>query len=479
MKIRNKILITICSLILLALTGQIVFNQFFSKNFFLQQQKDIISEAFEQMKAEYNEDLANVDTIAEKLQDTYGIKTVISDNGGIVYSSGYSFFTQRPKTAWNIMFRNAEFTMTPQVTLMEGKSIAGDMERLQLSGKFYHDNREVLVLLTLQIAPIDHSISVFTESNIYISLAVLMIGILIALFVSRNITAPITEIEAVSKKIAALDFSYAADERNTTYEIASLAQSVNQMSRQLEKNMQELTRANQELQKDIDYRKQIEVLRREFIASVSHEMKTPLALLQIYTENLKNNIQGIDKDYYCDTILEETEKLNQMISEMLEISSIDSGFIQMTLETLSLSELCSGILQQYQPILKKYQTEIRISNHICVSGDRKYLEWVIKNILNNATQHTKESDYICITVKRTEQKAVLEIYNQGKPIAEEDLAHIWEAFYRADKARAHNENKNVGLGLYIVKTVMEKHHGDYYIRNQSDGVKVGITFPIS
>ena len=383
MRIRNKILIAICFLILLSLVGQIVFNQFLSKSFFVRQQKSMIAESYEQIKTGYGDDLDAVNDIAENLQDTYGIKTVISDNGEIVYSSGYSFMMQRQRPGMNPIFRNAEFTSTPTVSLIEGKGVLGDTDRLQLAGSFYHKGEEIRVLMTLQIAAIDNSVSVFTEANIYISIAVLIIGVLIALVVSKTISKPITNIEAVSKKIAKLDFSYFADERDSTLELASLAQSVNQMSRQLDRNMRELTAANEQLQKDIEYRKQIEGYRREFIAAVSHEMKTPLALLQIYTENLKNNIQGIDRDYYCDTIIEETEKLSKLITQMLEISFIDNGFLKLNFEDLDIAELCRDILREYQPILEEYQTSIDLEESAVVYGDIKYLEQVIKNILKN------------------------------------------------------------------------------------------------
>ena len=331
MKIRNKILITICSLILLSLVGQIVFNQFLSKGFFMRQQKGIIAESFEQIKTGYSDDLKEINHIAENLQDTYGIKTVISDNGEIVYSSG-AFMMQGQRPGMNPMFNNVEFTTTPTVSLIEGKGVLGDTDRLQLAGCFYHNGEEIRVLMTLQIAAIDNSVSVFTEANIYISIAVLIIGVLIALVVSKTISKPITNIESVSKRIAKLDFSHTADEHDSTTEIASLAESINEMSRQLDQSMRDLTAANEQLQKDIEYKNKIEGYRREFIASVSHEMKTPLALLQIYTENLKNNINGIDRDYYCDTIIEETEKLSKMVSSMLEISSIDNGFIKLNFE---------------------------------------------------------------------------------------------------------------------------------------------------
>ena len=136
-------------------------------------------------------------------------------------------------------------------------------------------------------------------------------------------------------------------------------------------------------------------------------MKTPLALLQIYTENLKNNIQGIDRDYYCDTIIEETEKLSKLITQMLEISSIDNGFLKLNFEDLDIAELCRDILREYQPILEEYQTSIDLEESAVVYGDIKYLEQVIKNILNNAVQHTKNGHGIRINLRSINGKIML------------------------------------------------------------------------
>ena len=146
MRIRNKILITICSLILLSLVGQIVFNQFLSKGFFMRQQKSIIAESFEQIKAGYRDDLGAVNDIAENLQDTYGIKTVISDNGEIVYSSGYSFMMHGQRPGMNPMFHSAEFTTTPTASLIEGIGVIGDTDRLQLAGCFFITARRSVCL---------------------------------------------------------------------------------------------------------------------------------------------------------------------------------------------------------------------------------------------------------------------------------------------------------------------------------------------
>lgn len=475
MRIRNKMLVTICSVILFSLAGQILFNQFLSKSFFMRQQKSIIAKAFKQIKAGYDGDLDDVSAIAEELMGTYSIKTVIFQNDEMVYSSMYFPTRREPRFDASKILRDTEFTENPTIKLTTDKNVFDDAKRLRLAGKFDYEGEEVKVLLSLRVAAIDKSISIFTESNIYISMAMLLVSVLIAFIVSKTISAPITEIEAVSKKIAKGDFSDSADENVSTVELASLARSVNQMSRQLEQDMRELAAANEQLQKDIEHKKQIEGNRREFIANISHEMKTPLALLQIYAENLKNNLEGIDRNYYFDTILEETEKLNKMISDMLEVSSIDCGFVRLNFEEVDLAGLCRDIVREYRPLLESYQTSVDLTEKAIVSGDVKYLEQVIKNILNNAVQHTKNGNDIRVALRRMDGKVSLEVFNQGEHIPESDLEYVWDAFYRTDKARTRDGKNNVGLGLYIVKTVIGKHDGACSIRNTENGVIVAIT----
>lgn len=286
-RIRNKILLTICLLMVLSLGGQIVFNQFFSKEFYIRQQKNVIADAFDRIRLGYADNFDDIASIAQELQDTYGIKTVIFEGSEAVYSSGYSFMMKGQYPGIFPASHGMAFSTDPTVAYTEGIGPRSDSEQLQLAGKFSSGKTEVRVLLTLQLAAVDNSISVFTESSVYISLGVLLVRILLALVMSKTISRPITDIEAASRKIAVLDFSYIANESESTYELASLAGSINQMSRQLEQTMSELKTSNTELQKQLAYKEQLERSHREFIAAISHEMKTPLALLQIYAENRK------------------------------------------------------------------------------------------------------------------------------------------------------------------------------------------------
>ncbi|MGN1444083.1 MAG: sensor histidine kinase [Acutalibacteraceae bacterium] len=437
---------------------------------------DLIEDSFYRIKEIYSEDLNEVNAFGEKLQDAYGIKLMLTCEGEIVYSSGYANFKQnRENSEKAFLSDDIVFSYTPTTVIANMHKNNDGTLTLRLSGKFTYNYNDISVLMMLPMESIDNSVAFFTTTSAYISAVVLFIGIVAAILVSKNLAAPISTIDKVSKKIATLDFSYVADESVSTKELSSLAGSINEMSQKLQTTMEELQTANTKLKKDIDYQKQIEQLRRNFIASVSHEMKTPLSLLQIYTENLKNNVSDIDREYYYDTILEETDKLSEMVSHMLEISSVDSGFIQMKFERISLTELCKNMIQQYSPVFDKYQCEMNLQENINISGDAKYLEQSFKNLLNNAVQHTAEGGRIKVSLEKADGKAVFSVYNQGEPVPNEDIEHIWDAFYRADKSRTRTVYNNIGLGLSIVKTVTDKHEGTYQVKNVSDGVCFSIT----
>ncbi|MBR3802972.1 MAG: HAMP domain-containing histidine kinase [Clostridia bacterium] len=252
-------------------------------------------------------------------------------------------------------------------------------DSLILQGKITSEDEVRYVLLSSSIESIDSSIAMFTKVNFYISAVILVAGLVCAYFVAKSINKPIKNIETVSEKISRLDFEQRADESVNTPELSSLAKSVNIMSDRLSSTIDELKTANEQLCADIDARKRIEKMQREFIGNVSHEMKTPLCLLQMYGENLKNNVEGIDKDYYCQTIIDETERLNDMVKTMLEISSIENELYQVKTERLNFSELCRYTVNKMDIALNGADCRYEIEEDIYINGDEKYLEQAIKN----------------------------------------------------------------------------------------------------
>ncbi len=231
------------------------------------------------------------------------------------------------------------------------------------------------------------------------------------------------------------------------------------------------------MKSDIDTQKKLERMRREFVGNVSHEMKTPLSLLQLYADNLKNNVQSIDKDYYCDTIIEESSKLSEMVSSMLDMSSIESGLSKIELSKISLSGAALDLLTKVAPLTENYNLKIHIEDDIFIDGNLKYIEQAMRNYLSNALEHTCDGDLICVSLSSKDDMAVFSVYNTGQPISELDMPFLWDSFYRADKARVR-EGGNAGLGLHIVKTIVLAHGGIYNCQNLDDGVEFSFMLPI-
>ncbi|MDO4364205.1 MAG: HAMP domain-containing sensor histidine kinase [Clostridia bacterium] len=489
--IRNKTIIYFSLLIAIVIVFQLVFNLFLLKPFVSYTKTNVIEKSFYQLKENYNGDIDDVSDMIDEIQNKHGIKVVLSDSNEIIYTSGFSSRQEfdvpkeqgpppktdgenKPEPKDNENDINvSDFTDNPQV---ETLSRTDKDTELVLKGRFAYDGTTLYVVMSVPMESIDASVALYTKANSVVSLVVLLIGVVLAFAFSKSLTKPITSVEKVAQSLSELDFSILADENVSTAELASLAKSINKMSVKLKSSIDDLTVANEELKKDIDYKNKIEEMRRQFIANVSHEMKTPLGLLQIYCENLKNNIDGVDKEYYCDVIIEETQNLNDMVVSMLDISSIESGLSKMQFEPLDMSALTREVAAKFKNAYDEYNLSFDIEDGIEVLGDAKYLSQALGNYISNATTHTKDGGEIKVSLSAENGNAVIGVYNDGENIADDMLSDIWTPFFKSDKARTRTNN-NVGLGLYIVKTIVEKHKGTVGVQNIPTGVIFTFTVP--
>ena len=463
--IRSKLTLYFSVIVILVVFFQSAFNILLAQNVIVNQKKALLKDCFYEIQELYNDDDQKTKKAIRTLKNTHGISILLKSGENRICSVGST------KRLDKYSSQN-EASFTPNIIEVYKKKNANVKKfYIQLDGKFLHNNEEIRCLIQLTVWPIDSSAAFFTKWNVYISCLVLFLGIFIIHMLAKKLSTPIESIETVSKEISNLNFSSKANEDIEVKELSSLAQNINVMSEELQKYIKEL-------EQDLDRQKQFELLRRNFVSSISHEMKTPLGLLQVYAENLKNNVANIDKDYYCETILEETSKLNTMLSQMLTTSSLSNDYIHIRLKELSLSDLCEKVILEYEPFFVDYDFKCNLNKDIHIFGDKKYVEQVLKNLINNAIQNTIANDKIEITLERNDDNAHISIFNQGKHINEEDLAYVWEAFYRADKSHKRTEYNNVGLGLYIVKTIIDKHNGKCNICNTDGGVCVDILFPI-
>jgi len=272
--------------------------------------------------------------------------------------------------------------------------------------------------------------------------------------------------------MAQLDFSQKYTV-NRSDEIGELGQNINHLSDQLDAAITDLNSKNKQLLADVEKERKLDKMRKDFISSVSHELKTPLSLLLGYAEGLKENVihDEASKNYYCSVIIDEAEKMDKLIKDLLNLSQIESGFYQLNRTDFNLSLLLDDILLKYQTVLhdKAIALEVTKEAEILINGDSLRIEQIILNLLNNAIDHTDSAKLIKIYITPVADKLRFFIYNSGKPIPEDSREKIWTSFYKIDKARTR-EYGGYGLGLSIVRALQELHGNAYGSINMAEGV---------
>ena len=298
-------------------------------------------------------------------------------------------------------------------------------------------------------------------------------GLLFVWFFSQKITKPILELAELSQRMANLDFNakYTSGGEN---EIGILGGNFNLMSKRLEETITELKRANNQLQKDIEQKEKIEDMRNEFLGNVSHELKTPIALIQGYAEGLRDGITEDPEsmEFYCDVIIDEANKMNQMVKNLLTLNQLEFGDEDLEITRFNLVSLIRGVLASCEILLQQAEAEVDCvtEKEVYVWADEFKTEQVFRNYLTNAIHHVDNEKRIEIRVIPQGDTVRVTVFNSGKPIPEEDIAKLWDKFYKVDKAHTREYGGN-GIGLSIVKAIMESFHQQYGVKNYDNGVE--------
>ncbi|MEQ8175481.1 MAG: histidine kinase dimerization/phospho-acceptor domain-containing protein [Syntrophomonadaceae bacterium] len=334
------------------------------------------------------------------------------------------------------------------------------------------DNQEILILSTPLLA-IEESASVANRFFLYTGLLTLLIGAVAAFLLARRFTRPILDLKDIAQNMAKLDFSKKY-EQDSQDEIGELGQSINSLSDQLSKSISELQEANQKLQADIERERQIDQLRKEFVSNVSHELKTPIALIQGYAEGLKLNVMEDleDKEYYCDVIMDEANKMNRLVKELLDLSQIESGYFTLEKIPFDYSAHVDDILTKLEPMIKGKRLEVQVDKKpgIWVNADLIRSEQLLVNYLSNALNHVDDKGLIKLNVEEREGKVRTTVFNSGRLIPEEALDKVFTSFYKVDKARTRSYG-GTGLGLSVVRAIQELDGNQYGVQNLPDGVE--------
>lgn len=332
------------------------------------------------------------------------------------------------------------------------------------------------IILRTPIQGIKDNVNISTTLIKYVGGAIFAVGIIAAFVVSTYITRPIKQLSNIAEKMSEMDFN-ARYEGSDKGEIGLLGKSMNNMSEKLEQNIAELKKANLELKKDIDKKEKLEIMRTDFLSNVSHELKTPIALIQGYAEGLKEGITDDPEsmEFYCDVIMDEANKMNTMVKRLLTLNQIEFGNDEPEMERFDINELIASVADANAIRAGQKNMSIVFDNrneHNFVWADEYKTEEVLTNYISNALNHCDGKRAIEVRTEKSENGGTITVtvYNSGKNIADEDLERIWEKFYKTDKARTREYGGN-GIGLSIVKAIMDSMGQEYGVRNVSDGVE--------
>ena len=399
---------------------------------------------------------------------------VINSNGTIIQSNvsdkdrlleqflGIIFSSESEDT---VVVKNTGQYMIEKTTDTRLKS-----DYLVLWGNLQNGNR---ILLRTALESIKESVKIANRFLAYVGMASVVVCGIILYFVTRKITNPILQLAEISSRMTNLDFEAKFHSRGEN-EIDFLGEHMNQMSETLERTISELKSANNQLKIDIEKKEQIDEMRKEFISNVSHELKTPIALIQGYAEGLQEciNDDPESREFYCDVIMDEAEKMNRMVKNLLTLNQLESGNEQVVFERFDIVELILGVINA-TAILREQNgiaLTFRREKPMYVWADEFKTEQVLTNYISNAIHYADGEKRIDITAKEEKGVVRIGVFNTGAPIPQEDIAHIWDKFYKVDKARTRAYGGN-GIGLSIVRAIMDSFHRECGVVNYEDGVE--------
>ena len=341
---------------------------------------------------------------------------------------------------------------------------------------FFSDD-QTLYIMSMPLASIRDSVDLSNRFMTYVGLTILAIGSVLMYITTRKVTSPILQLSALSEKMSDLDFD-AKYEGDAEDELGVLGRSMNTLSDKLRETIGELKTANNELQADIEQKIQIDEMRKDFIANVSHELKTPIALIQGYAEGLTEGMadEAESRAYYCEVIMDEANKMNKMVKQLLNLTALEFGNDVPNMERFDVTDLIHQLVTSADILFQQKEANVilELPETCFVWADEFKIEEVLTNYLNNAMNHLDGERVIRIRAEQKDGEARIAVYNTGKAIPEEDLANLWTKFYKVDKARTR-EYGGSGIGLSIVKAIIDAHNKECGVRNTEDGVEFWFT----
>ncbi len=483
--IRFKLFITLCLAVVIIIAFLIILNNIVLETFYLySKQKDLMN-VYQSINSYYTNPNSNIniELELEKAAVNNNFDIIIKSDSGInIYTSNKDFSSTIGKITE--IETSASSWFSPKTVLYKDDNIIirrtqdskNGLNFILLSGNLQNG---YIVYIRIPISSIRESVKISNNFSYLIGGIAIIIGGFVVLVISKKFTKPIVELNDIAKRMSRLDFSKKYRISDTDDEINELGKNMNIVSEKLEITIQQLKQTNIELEKDIEKKSKIDEMRKQFISDVSHELKTPIAIIQGYAEGLKENVNTDpeSRDLYAEVILDEANKMDRLVKQLLELMKLEYGKREFNNQKFNIVELVQEVIRKSNIMYEEQKISIELDSpkEVYVFADDFYIEQVVTNYFTNAIKHVKEINgqkKIKISIKQMDEinKVRISVYNTGDKIDEEDLNRIWNRFYKVDSSRNRSDG-GTGIGLSLVKAIMSNYNNNYGVFNTENGVE--------
>lgn len=477
--IQERLFLSLCVVVAIIIAFLIIVNNFILESFYLYSKINTLKSVYAQINSYANEPyyLSSLEEQLEKIAINNDFDIIIKTGENItIYSTNKDYIGVYKEFGQMEPFSKIDYYIVEEenYTIKNVKDTSTGISYILLAGRLHNG---YLLYIRLPISSIRESVKISNRFLYLIAIFVIIIGGIIVSYISRKFTKPIKELNDIAKKMSNMDFGHKYKETNQGDEIDELGKSINSMSSKLETTITQLKTTNRELEKDLEEKAKIDKMRRSFISDVSHELKTPIALIQGYSEGLLENVNKDEESrrFYAEVILDETNKMDKLVKQLLELMKLENEMRTFDNKEFDIVELEKEIIRKTSVMIEEKQAKIEFNSEekINVIADDFYIDQVVTNYLTNAIKHVEEVNgekYIRIENEIKEDKVRVKIFNTGKQIDEENLDRIWNRFYKADESR-NREDGGTGIGLALVKAIMNNYDNDFGVVNKENGVE--------
>ncbi len=473
--VKSKLFLIMTITSMMIIVFLILANTFMIESYYEYSKKDQLLKTYNiinQFFSSNNITQSDIELELEKIAINNNFSIIITDENNIsIYTSNKDYKQSIPNISKSKIVYNKD-----NIHILELKDLKNDITFLMLVGKLTSNGDSVYIRMPL--SSITENVKISNHFLYIIGLITIIISGVVVLIISRRFTKPISELSNIANKMSNLDFSQKYRIKDTDDEIDNLGKSINKMSDKLEDTIIELQKNNIELEKNIEKKSKIDDMRKQFISDVSHELKTPISLIQGYAEGLIENVNTDEENrkFYADVILDEANRMDNMVKDLLELTKLEYGGRVFHNTFFNVIELINEELRKYTVKIKENNIKIKFNTEvpIFVYADETFIEQVVNNYLSNAIKNIlpiNNEKYIEIKIKLLNNNKVrISVFNTGKNINKENLNKIWNRFYKEDISR-NRENGGTGIGLSLVKAIMENYKNEYGVINKKNGVE--------